>query len=213
MQQSFFERLPAELRNLCYEFALYEPAGARIWNEPNLLHTCKSIRLEAELMYYAINDFVTEIHEEHIGHDLCAWLKTKAGPRTRLIRSLSLHVQMPSLTEHTIDSGEADEEDDCGSVAFLQLLHIMESIRSAPFAIQSLEKVVNFTLNGARDDERFGKIEQMLPADQDRYQGAKFLILSLVHGESTTVDALDADDCREQLELLDQVIRTKRAAD
>ena len=215
--QSPFERLPAELRNHIYEYALYEPSGAKIWNEPSLLYTCKSIRAEAELMYYAINHFTIDIHEERIGHDLCRWLKTKAGPRTRLIRSLSIHVQMPSLMEQPnvltdLDNDDDDEFEDCGSIGFMQLLHVMESVRKASFSQEPVEKVVSFTVNGARDDEKFDKIETMSSTDQERYRGAKFLLLSLVHGEANTIAALEAEDCEEQLEALDMVIRERRAS-
>ncbi|KAM3417598.1 hypothetical protein BST61_g5834 [Cercospora zeina] len=215
MQSSFFERLPAELRNLCYEHALYEPKGARIRNEPSLLSTCKAIREEAELMYYAINDFEVTIHEDHINHDLCQWLQAKSGPRIRSIRSLSLHVQMPWISAQPANAtnGSAEGEDDeCGSRECLHLMHIMKSVRTVSFNDRSLEKVIRFTLNGARDDEHFDKIEQMSTADQDRYRGAKFLILSLVHGEAATVEALENDDCELRLEELDRALRERRAA-
>lgn len=215
MQLSFFERLPAELRNLCYEYALYEPDGAGIRNEPSLLSTCKAIREEAELMYYAINAFEVTIHEDHIDHALCQWLEDKAGPRLRSIRSLSLHVQMPWIAAQPTDTSNGlpeGEDDECGSLGCLHLMHIMKSLRTASFNDRSLEKVVRFTLNDARDDEHFDKIEHMSTADQDRYRGAKFLILSLVHGESTTVEALESDDCERRLEELDHELRERRAA-
>lgn len=77
MENSPIGALPGELRNLIYEFALFEPNGVATATEPGLLRTCKTIREEAELMFYALNHFHTTVHEDRISHNLCRWLKTR----------------------------------------------------------------------------------------------------------------------------------------
>lgn len=63
-----------------------------------------------------------------------------------------------------------------------------------------VENVISFTLNGAADAETFKKIDDMSIADQDRFRGAKFFLLCLVHGTIDTALAMEAADGHECLE-------------
>lgn len=214
MESSCLGRLPPELRNTIYEHALYEPRGAEIWTEPGLLRTCSAIRAEAELMYYAINDFSTTMHEDYMNHDLCQWLQHKAGQRIGLIRALKINVEMPSIRDkYSTDVTAAEEEDitNTSDLGFFQLMHIIESIRAAKFRDLWAENIVTWTLNGAGDAETFQHIDSMSISDQDRYRGAKFLLLCMVHGEWKTVKALHAEDSLKALSELDEVVRRRRA--
>lgn len=218
METSFFGHLPGEIRNAIYEYVLYEHNGAEIWNEPGLLQTSSMIRAEAELMYYAINRFRTNIDEDHMNHDLCQWLKRKSGQRINLIRGLDVHVEMSSLREahnsaSTTDqpNQEAEDCDDTSNLSFFQLTHIVESIQAATFKGKFVESVIRWSLNGASDAETFESINQMSVADQDRYRGAKFLLLYMVHGADKTMDALHAEDSESVLNELDSTIQRYRA--
>ncbi|KAF7189249.1 hypothetical protein HII31_09402 [Pseudocercospora fuligena] len=218
METSFFGHLPGELRNAVYEYVLYEPDGAEIWTEPGLLQTSSMIRAEAELMYYAINRFKTTIDEDHMNHDLCQWLKRKSGQRINLIRGLDIHVEMPSLREahdlaNTTDQpeDEAEDCDDTSNLSFYQLTHIVESIQATTFKGRPVESVVRWSLNGASDADTFESINGMSVADQDRYRGAKFLLLYMVHGADKTLDALHAEDSEPVLNELDLAIQRNRA--
>ena len=48
-------------------------------------------------------------------------------------------------------------------------------------------------------------------ADQDKYRGAKFLLLLMVHGADKTLDALHAEDSESVLNELDSTIQRNRA--
>lgn len=212
MEQSFLHRLPAELRNTIFECALFESDSVPIWREPGLLTTCKSFRRQTELMFYAQNSFVVHMHEDRMNHSLCAWLKFKAGRRLRLIKGLSVDIEMPSLV---LKSEAADPDQvEVEYASFEKLVHIMEAIREAIPMDRPIERVVDFKLNGGHDALLFEELEQMPAAKQDGYRGAKFLILCLVHGENATLDAMDASERTgsvEELEKLDSVIRRRRA--
>ncbi|EME81568.1 uncharacterized protein MYCFIDRAFT_211405 [Pseudocercospora fijiensis CIRAD86] len=201
MEPSFFSHLPPEIRNAIYEYVLYEPHGAEIWDEPGLLQSSSMIRAEAELMYYAINSFRTTIHEDHMNHHLCQWLKRKAGQRIHLIRGLDIYVEMPSLQEV--------EDCDDNSTFFL-LTHIVEELQATSFKNRSTECVVRWSLNGASDSESFENINEMSAIDQDRFRGAKFLLLFMVNGAEKTLDALHAEDSEAVLEGFDAVVRRNR---
>ncbi|CAK4016673.1 Hypothetical predicted protein [Lecanosticta acicola] len=208
MEESRIGRLPPELRNLVYEYSLSEPDGVEIWREPGLLRTCKAIRAEAELMFY-VNDFSVDVHEDRMSHALCKWLKSKSETRLKLIRSLSVHCHMPSMSEKEVPAGAEEEDDSAGILALLQLMHLMDSMRRA-FLSRPLEEVIKFTLNGANDSEPFDRIDNMTAEDQDRYRSAKFLIMCLVHGEQETLEAAEESGSREQLVKLDEVIQRRR---
>ncbi|KXT03438.1 hypothetical protein AC578_1650 [Pseudocercospora eumusae] len=212
METSFFAHLPGEIRNAIYEYVLYEPNGAEIWHEPGLLQTSSMIRAEAELMYYAINSFKTTIDEDHMNHDLCHWLKRKSGQRIHLIRALDVHVEMPSLRE-THNPGARDQSsvgDDNSNLSFFHLTHIVESLQATTFKGRSIESVVRWSLNGAGDHETFENINTMSLADQDRFRGAKFLLLYMVHGADKTMNALHAEDSESVLDGLDSDIQRRR---
>ncbi|KJX96265.1 hypothetical protein TI39_contig685g00005 [Zymoseptoria brevis] len=168
-------------------------------------------------MYYALNDFYAYVHEEETRPQLCSWLKGKAGPRVNVIRRLELRVEMPSIARkpastRNTDNGNAVEDD--GEDFFkglLMMMHIMATIRKVKFD-RCYKCVVNFTVNGAPDSESFEKIEAMSLPEQDRYQGAKFLLMSLMHGERRTVDAmLDEVDGPYELYALYHAIERHRA--
>lgn len=118
MENSLLNELPAEIRNTIYAYTLFEPNGANINAEPALLGTCKQIRSEAALMYWAINEFKINIHEEKMNHEICRWLE-KAGSRLRLVQSLAIHIEMPSIgAKPETPEDEALEE-------FLHLMHVV----------------------------------------------------------------------------------------
>lgn len=63
-------KLPSELRNIIYRYALNEQAAIDITKdygipEPALLSACKIIRCETRLIFYGENDFVCRIHGYH----------------------------------------------------------------------------------------------------------------------------------------------------
>jgi hypothetical protein len=201
---------------MIYEHALFHDEGVSTRTEPALLRTSKQIRAEAELMFYAINEFHADIHEEDDHHGICSWLKHKAGPRLSSIRKLTLHVEMPSVgsktypAENAADDALPDDED-AFLPGLLMMMHIMAKIRKVKFD-RCHQCVVHFTVNGAPDCESFEKIEAMTLREQDRYQGAKFLLMSLVYGERRTVDAMsDENGGPAQLYGLYDAIRRHRA--
>ena len=68
MENSLLNRLPAEVRNSIYRYALTNVShGFRDLGEgePPLLRTCKQIRQESRLMYFACNGFTLTVDEEH----------------------------------------------------------------------------------------------------------------------------------------------------
>lgn len=122
MDTSLFNNLPAEIRNIIYAYSLFSPDGVTINSEPALLRTCKQIRSEATLMYWAINNFKISIHEERLNHKLCRWLQN-AGSRLRLVQSLTVHIEMPSVGSKT--EPPEDEAQEVCPVEFLHLMHIV----------------------------------------------------------------------------------------
>lgn len=116
MDNSSFNELPAEIRNEIYAYALFEQDGVEIHSEPALLQTCHQIRGEASLMFWAINRFEVDIHEDHQNHGLYEWLE-KAGARLGLVQSFTVHIEMPSVG--LIE----DEANGANSVDFL--MHIV----------------------------------------------------------------------------------------
>lgn len=122
MDTSLFNNLPAELRNTIYAYTLFEPHGAYINSEPALLRTCKQIRDEASLMYWAINQFQVDIHEERIDHRLCQWLQ-RAASRLWLVQSLTVHIEMPSVGPRPETS--EDETGEASPAGFNHLMHIV----------------------------------------------------------------------------------------
>ncbi|EME43149.1 hypothetical protein DOTSEDRAFT_54046 [Dothistroma septosporum NZE10] len=212
MENSKLGKLPAELRNLIYEFALRSPADVQIRREPGILWTCKQIRAEAEQMFYAVNDFFGIEHEDHESHGLCCeWLKTKAS-YLHLIRSLTIRCEMPSLGRKVpqIDPTQVEEMDDeVAFRGFYHQLHIMDELREAQFG-RDVGNVVRFTLNGAHDVESFDQIDAMSTEDQDRYRSAKFLIFFLVYGLDTTMDNAEASTADKLLRGMDDAIQQQR---
>ncbi|KAK4621396.1 hypothetical protein CLAFUW4_07291 [Fulvia fulva] len=212
MENSRLGNLPAELRNLIYEFTLRSSSGVEIWTEPGILRTCKQIRAEAEQMFYAVNDFFGIEHEDNESHGLCCqWLKTKAS-YLPLIRSLTIRCEMPSLGRKVphIDPAQDEEiDDEVVFQGFYHQLHIMDELREAQFG-RDVGNVVRFTLNGAHDAEHFDKIDAMSTEDQDRYRSAKFLIFFLVYGLDTTMDNAEASTADRSLRGMDDAIQQRR---
>lgn len=126
MDKSLFDGLPAEIRNAIYAHALFDPDGADIHSRPALLQTCKQIQDEASLMYWAINDFRIDIHEDKDNHGPCHWLR-KAGPRLQLVRRLSIHIEIPSLRT------ASDAEATGGTCSTSFLLHIVVCYERWPY--------------------------------------------------------------------------------
>ena len=212
MENSRLGKLPAELRNVIYDFTLHNPSGVEIWEEPGILRTCKQIRSEAEQMFYAVNDFFGIEHEDHESHGLCCqWLKMKA-PYLHLIRSLTIRCDMPSLGRKMAQTNPAQDDEIDDEVAFrgfYHQLHIMDELREAQFG-RDVGNVVRFTLNGAHDAEHFDKIDAMSTEDQDRYRSAKFLIFFLVYGLDTTMDNAEANTADKLLRGMDDAIQQRR---
>lgn len=76
---------------------------------------------------------------------------------------------------------------------------MQESLRQADWHRPHIENVIKFTLNSACDSETLEKIDTMSIADQDRFRGAKFFLLCLVHGTIDTVLHMEAADDQECL--------------
>lgn len=122
MENSLLNELPAEIRNAIYAHTLFEQDEVDITTEPALLKTCHQIRREASLMFWAINRFKVDIHEEKIDHKLCRWLKT-AGARLLLVKGLTIHIEDPSVGSK-VEAIE-DETHEASLAGFLHLLHIL----------------------------------------------------------------------------------------
>lgn len=198
MDASPFSLLPSELRNIIWEYALDEPSGIPIGTQPGLLRTCKTIRSEAELMFYAINHFRAQIEEENIKHDVCAWLCHLGEAKRKLIRGLEVHCVIAPASMSVIETDEPTNlsaEDD----SFMQLTHLLDSIRQTNFS-RRLEDAVSFTVSSTGEDKpvdrvfddtkTFEEMDDMPIEEQECSRAAKFLILCCVYGREVLVDAM-----------------------
>jgi len=218
MESSIFATLPGELRNLIWEYALYEPTGVPINTHPGLLQTCKAIRSEAEQMFYAVNHFQAVIQEDNIRPQVGKWLQNLGEAKRKLIRGLQVHCVIASAATVADDADELtfDKEED----SFMQLMHLLDSIRGTDFG-RPLEHVVGFTvssndendLNAVFDDSKsFDEMDGMSLDEQECYRAAKFLILCCVYGKEILVDAMQAHDGVRSIAELDRRIQSSRDA-
>ncbi|CZT21871.1 uncharacterized protein RCC_07737 [Ramularia collo-cygni] len=208
METSLLSSLPAEIRNSIYAYALFEPNGVYINSEPALLATCKQIRGEASLMYWAVNQFHANIREQSSNRSFCRWLK-KADPRLCLIESLVIHIDMPSIGPEAVPDDGPSEKSPCG---FVNLMHIVDMLRQANWRRPHIENVISFRLNGACDSETFESIDAMSEDLQDHFRGSKFFLLCLVHGSYETALALESVDYCDTLGEKDDQIQKGRSA-
>lgn len=215
--------LPAEIRNTIWEYALYEPAGVPIRTEPGLLRTCKAIRREAELMFYAVNTFRAQIEEEHSvcpwfkNHNVCKWLKNLGDQKRKLIRGLEVNCVLEQATISVVEPEEAVSTAE--DAYFMQLMHMLESIRDADLG-RRVENVVSFTVSSSSDmsaqDGAFGdrdtfeEVDQMPIEKQECCRAAKFMILWCVYGQEVVVEAMQASDGEAAIAELDRQIQESR---
>lgn len=101
MDESPLSRLPPELRNTIYEYALSnaEPIvinqlECRLWRPPALLRCCSKLQNEASGLYYGSNIFRVDWRFECGKHDsdetLAEWLEVLSSSPRALVRKVYL---------------------------------------------------------------------------------------------------------------------------
>lgn len=165
MDQSHFGRLCPELRNRIYHLVLEEEDPIAISQESAveaeaaLLRTCRQIREESELIFYAVNNFSCTIHsiKDKVPH-LTDWLQTGPPQKLALIRSLEVRCEFPV---NVMRAMRIAARRDVLKVAVLHrpgpgsptlVRPLFKDLRTYSFGTRRIEQVVKFTVNGTSDD-------------------------------------------------------------
>ncbi|KAM3425055.1 hypothetical protein BST61_g7023 [Cercospora zeina] len=112
MDRSPFFRLPAELRNSIWAFSLQCESDSAttcsdIYQEPSLSRTCRQIRAECLLMYYAVQPSMVAVVANSDTKALLQWLDTRRE-RAQLI--CRLDVVSHTAVKHELDEGTDTRE-------------------------------------------------------------------------------------------------------
>ncbi|CAK1357157.1 unnamed protein product [Cercospora beticola] len=113
MDCSPFSRVPAELRNYIWTLSLQSGSGRpeaspNIYEEPSLSRTCRQIRAESLLMYYACQHSMVAVVDNSNTKALLKWLDTRRE-RAQLI--CRLDVVSNTGIKHELDEGTKTRED------------------------------------------------------------------------------------------------------
>ncbi|KAK5112308.1 hypothetical protein LTR85_011580 [Meristemomyces frigidus] len=198
-------RLPPEIRNVVYHIALYERRPVAISpnrpSEPSLLKTCKQIRQETELMFYAINDFTTTMTigpHKHLVH----WL-SKPQRKLALIKSFTVRIELPGFDFWDVDAlAEISRTERMGPTG-RDLPTILTIVRRCAFGQRALESVLRFSVNGAGDDLRYFDALQLDLETFRKHFMAELLLMMVVFGSDAMDAMLEEEEpgCWEFLEL------------
>ncbi|KAK3679769.1 hypothetical protein LTR78_000145 [Recurvomyces mirabilis] len=190
MEPSRLLKLPPEMRNLIWEYALHEQHPVRISRsnsaEAPLLRTCKKIRNEGELIFYDTNDFdaiVTMFDWQHVAH----WLRHRPPEKLFLIRSLTLKLALPG-----VDSTWPPLPRQPPNISISTELKyrrppkgiLIDAFENKDFGGRDTASVVHVSVNGGTDTERI--YEELKPSRQNHV--ARLLLLFLSYGREALDD-------------------------
>lgn len=192
MDNSSLAHLSPELRNLIYGHALYERRPVAISKnfstEPALLRTCKQIREEAELLFYAVNDFTgiatIMADDEHDGDGhIIRWLHRAPVQKLALIKSLTIRVEIPGFEWQGILeplNGTRPESERNKPLCSKLIACLQEST----FGHRRAEHVLNFAVHGASDNLLMEELAMVDDLDERiRHYFASYLTIDAAFGE------------------------------
>ncbi|KAK3686935.1 hypothetical protein LTR37_019333 [Vermiconidia calcicola] len=210
MEDSHFSRLSPELRNAIYNLALFERRPVAVSKnfsvEPPLLRVCKQIRQEAELIFYAINDFnaVLALEKDVIEDKLLIhWLHACSKSKLELINSLTIRVEAPGYDFRAATAGS------CDSRRSFSETPVGTSLRKCSFGKRSFEQVVRFTMNGQGDDLSADEFMR-LPDSRRRKMHFCALLMMLETAYGVNVETLMDEAGKQMLMELQQKLREER---
>ncbi|KAK3712167.1 hypothetical protein LTR37_009258 [Vermiconidia calcicola] len=210
MENSHFGRLSPELRNTIYSLALFERRPVAVSKnfsvEPPLLRLCKQIRQEAELIFYAINDFsATAALEQDSNEWLLRWLSVCPMEKIELVKTLTIRVETPGQ-DWTDDQTQEDLDP---STSRFSESPLAIALRKCSFGKRPFEQVVQFTMNGQGDDL---SLDEVMRTTDRRRRGMHFIALMMMLETAYGVDvrALLILSGTQMLRELQQKLREKR---
>ncbi|KAK5134781.1 hypothetical protein LTR08_006156 [Meristemomyces frigidus] len=193
MENSPLSRLSPELRNQIYHLALYERRPVAITPnrtmEPSLLKTCKQIRNEAELLFYAINHFTAIITFSPSQH-LVYWLGQGPKQKLALIRSLTVRYERPGHGFHPGGIARTANAVHYATFATRFALH------NCTFGDRPIASVVRFFSNSAPDNVRMMETVKLGRVPLRLHVEATMLMMTAAFGDDawTAVDVLDGPE-------------------
>ena len=160
MEPSPLLKLPPELRNSIWEYAMHEQHPITLSRthstEAPLLRVCKKIRNEAGLLFYAINDFdaITNMYDwQHVAH----WLHHGPPEKRSLLKSFTLRVEMPRFSSAwPIPSQRAVNVNPARSIRPPKGT-LPGGLHGIDFGGRETASVVRISVNGGNDTERMYK--------------------------------------------------------
>ncbi|KAK4565850.1 hypothetical protein LTR86_003699 [Recurvomyces mirabilis] len=198
MEPSPLLRLPPELRNTIWEHALHEQHPIRISPtdsaEAPLLRTCKNVRSEGELIFYATNDFdaiVTMFDWQHVAH----WLRHGPQEKLSLIKSLNLRLALPGVDSNWPVRPRLPANTSTSTAPKYRRPTkgtLIDAFENIDFGGRDTASIVHVSVNGGTDTERI--YEELRPSRQNHL--ARLLLLFLAYGREV-LDDLGAETTAE----------------